>query len=127
MVATTQSIDEFLTSVRSSKGRGVALSPDRLADAFGMSKNSLATLAGVHRNTVRSRPDSEKLQSVSRNLVRVLSAAHGLAGDMDKAIFWVRNHPIAEFDHLTALELVSQGHTQAVVDYIESISSGSIG
>jgi hypothetical protein len=39
----------------------------------------------------------------------------------------VRHHPIAEFGHRTALQLVEMGKVQAVIDYIESHSAGATG
>ena len=117
---------EFLLSLKDENSR-TALSPERLADALQLSTQRLAALAHVHRNTVAMAPDSAKLQAAMGNVVRVLSAATSLTGDVDRALFWFRNEPIAEFDHLTAMQLVEQGRVQAVVDYIESISSGAAG
>ena len=61
------------------------------------------------------------------DMVRVLSAAYSLNGDLGRALFWFRNQPIPEYAHLTAMQLVEQGKAQAVVDYIESISGGAAG
>jgi hypothetical protein len=66
-------------------------------------------------------------QGFMRDTLRVLSAAMGVAGDRDRAIYWYRNTPIPEFEHLTAEHLVSTGKTDAVVLYLRSIESGSTG
>jgi len=81
----------------------------------------------VHRNTVSLTPTSPKLQDAMVDVVRVLSAAHELTDDIDRALFWFRNQPIADFDHFTPMQLVEQGKVQAVIDYIESISAGTSG
>ena len=104
-----------------------ALSPARFADALELSTQGLATLAHVHRNTVSTAPGSAKLQTAMANVMRVLSAATALTGDVDRALFWFRNEPIADFKHLTAMQLVERGKAQAVVDYLESISAGAAG
>lgn len=64
---------------------------------------------------------------ITPDALRVLSAAMGIAGDRDRAIYWYRNTPIPEFQHRTAEHLVSIGKTDAVVAYLQSIESGSSG
>ena len=59
--------------------------------------------------------------------MRALSAAMGVAGIRDRAIYWYRNTPILEFQHQTAEQLVSTGKTEAVVSCLLSIESGSSG
>ena len=126
MNAAALQFSKFLGSLKDEKSR-TALSPERLANALELSTQGLAALAHVHRNTVSMAPASAKLQTAMGNVVRVLSAATSLTGDVDHALFWFRNVPIAEFDHLTAMQLVEQGKAQTVVDYIESISVGATG
>ena len=126
MNAAAAQFSDFLANLKDGKSR-TALSPERLADALELPIQRLASLAHVHRNTVSTSPTSPKLQDAMGNVVRVLSAAYSLTGDIDRALFWFRNQPIAEFDHLTAMQLVEQGKVQAVVDYIESISAGVAG
>lgn len=58
---------------------------------------------------------------------RVLSAATALTGSAEQAREWFRRQPIAEYEHLTAAQLVEKGRAQAVVDYIASIRHGSAG
>ena len=117
---------DFLASLRA-QGSRTALSPERLADALELPMQRFAALARVHRNTVTMAPSSPKLQDAIGDVVRVLSAAHSLTGNVDRALFWFRNEPIAEFDHLTAMQLVERGNVQAVIDYLESINTGASG
>lgn len=126
MSASAVQFSDFLTSIKDDNSR-TALSPERLAGALGLPLQRLATLARVHRNTVATAPTSPKLQDAMVDVVRVLSAVHALTGDIDRALFWFRNQPIPEFDHLTAMQLVGQGKVQAVIDYVESISAGAAG
>lgn len=126
MNAIATQFTDFLTSLKDENSR-TALSPERLAGALELPVQKLAALAHVHRNTVTMAPTSPKLQDAMGDVVRVLSAAHALTGDIDRALFWFRNQPIAEFDHLTAMQLVEQGKVQAVIGYIESISGGAAG
>ncbi len=122
----TAAFPNFLKSLKE-PGSRTALSPARLADALELPVQELAGLARVHRNTVQSTPTSPKLQSAMRDVVRVLSAAYALNPDVDHVLFWFRNHPIADFGHLTPMQLVEKGNVQAVIDYIESLGAGATG
>jgi hypothetical protein len=126
MNAIATSFDHFVDSLKA-EGSAVALSPDLLAERLELPLQRLATMARVHRNTVAMAPQSQKLQDALRDVVRVLSAAHAMTGDVDRALFWFRNHPIADFGHLTPMQLVEQGRVQTVIDYIESLSAGASG
>lgn len=103
------------------------LSARGIADALGMQYQDLATLAGVHRNTLRTHPESPKLQAALRNLLRVLSAASASQPNTERALFMLKNEPIPAFRHKTILQLVAEGRTDDAVDYLESISAGFSG
>ncbi len=117
---------DFLESLKEPESPK-ALSPSRLAEALDLPVQELAGLARVHRNTLQSAPTSPKLQSAMRDIVRVLSAAYALNGDMDRSLFWFRNYPIPDFGHRTPMQLVEMGRSQAVIDYIESLGAGASG
>ena len=102
------------------------ISPQRLSKALGVKVASLAELTGVHRNTLRN-PSSERLQSRMREMVKVITAATELTGDIDKAIYWYRNEPIADYSHRTAAELVSEGHAEAVLAFLRDLENGARG
>ena len=103
------------------------LSPAKVARALSLQLQDLADSAHVHRNTLTSRPQSEKVQTLLRSILRVLSAATEAFGNRDVALSWMRNEPVPVFRHKTALDLVREGRTEAVVSYLESISAGSVG
>ncbi|MDC8013644.1 antitoxin Xre/MbcA/ParS toxin-binding domain-containing protein [Tahibacter soli] len=115
----------FLESLRTPNSP--LLSPERLAEALELPAQDLAQLARVHRNTVQLAPSSTKLQNAMVEVVKVLSAAEELTGSVDRALFWFRNHPIKEFGHRTAMELVAEGKAKAVIKYIESVGTGASG
>ena len=103
------------------------ISATGVADAFGLQYQDLATLAGVHRNTLRTHPESPRLQAALRDLMRVLSAATAVQPNTARALFMVKNEPIPAFHHKTLLQLVQEGRTDDVIDYLESISAGFTG
>ena len=97
-----------------------------LEKALGVKVANLAQLTGVHRNTLRN-PSSERLQGRMREMVKVISAATELTGDVDKAIYWYRNEPIADYGHRTAAELVADGKVEAVLAFIRDLENGARG
>lgn len=92
-----------------------------------MPYQDLASLAGVHRNTLRTHPESPRLQTALRELMQVLSAASAVQPDTQRAFFMVKNEPIPAFRHKTLLQLVQEGRADDAVDYLESISAGFTG
>ncbi len=103
------------------------IQPERFASALNLQVQELAQLAHVHRTTVSEAPANVRLQSYLRRAVQVLSAALEVANDRDRAIYWYRNVPIAEFGHRTAEQLVADNKTEAVLSYLDSIGAVSTG
>lgn len=120
----TTAISGFVESLQ--EPRMPYISPKRFSAALGVQIAGLANLAGVHRNTLRN-PASERLQDKLREMVKVISAAATLTGDVSKAIFWYRNEPIADYDHKTAAELVAEGHADAVMTHLRDLENGASG
>lgn len=103
------------------------LSTANLATVMELQQQDLANLAGVHRNTLRTHPESPKFQSTLRDLKRVLSAAVAVQPDFERGLFLVKNQPIPTFRHKTILQLLQDGRTEDAIDYLESISAGFVG
>lgn len=106
--------------------RSPHISPKRFSAALGVQVTSLADLTGVHRNTLRN-PASERLQGKLREIIKVITVAASLTGDINKAIYWFRNEPIADYDHKTAAELVAEGQLEAVLSYLRDLENGACG
>ena len=117
-------VSRFVDSLQ--EPRTPYISPSRFSKVLGVKVTSLAELTGVHRNTLRN-PSSERLQLRMREMVKVISAAAQLNGDLQKAIYWYRNEPIADYGQQTAAELVADGHAEAVLAYIRDLENGARG
>ncbi|MAZ85964.1 hypothetical protein AB1K42_29960 [Roseibium algicola] len=117
-------VSKFVDSLQ--EPRTPYISPTRFSAVLGVKVMALAELTGVHRNTLRN-PSSERLQLKMREMIKVISAAAELTGDIQKAIYWYRNEPIADYDHRTAAELVADGHADAVLAYIRDLENGARG
>jgi len=105
----------------------LVISPKRYAEKLRLDLQTVAEQAKVHRNTVTRSPNTETLQRYLRDALRVLKAASDLSGDMKKALYWFRNHPLQPFEYKTAEQLVADGKADAVVRYISMLEVGSAG
>jgi hypothetical protein len=114
----------FMESVR--EPRTAYISPKRFSEALGVPANSFASLIGLHRNTLRN-PASPRLQDKLREMARAITAAAGLTGDIQRALYWYRNQPISDYGYKTAAELVAAGHADAVMDYLRDLENGANG
>ena len=118
------SFQQFLMELRDPDG--VHIAPLRFAEALKLRQEELAALAHVHHNTPRNFPHSLQLQRYLRDAVRVLSAASEFAeDDFLRAVYWFRNDPIQPLWYKTAETLVSEGRTEQVLMYIDSLHAGT--
>ena len=118
----------FADVLKSTREQGTSrFSALGVADILGLQQQDLAELARVHRNTLRTHPESPRVQASLRDLMRVLSAAAAVQPDTQRAIFLVKNEPIPAFRHKTLLQLVQEGRTEDAIGYLESISTGFVG
>jgi hypothetical protein len=104
-----------------------SISPKRFGQVLSMDMRTLAAHARVHRNTISRAPDAESLQCYLRGSVRVMRAAVDIAGSVEKAIFWFKNNPLPAFDYKAPQDLVSEGRTDALIRYIQSLQAGFAG
>ena len=108
-------------------GRAI-LSPTRFIEMMGLDVGTFARLAHVHRNTVARAPGAASVQQHIRLNIRVLAAALAITGgDVQRAIFWYKNEPLAPFEYKTAETLVAEGRSDDVVGLLESYQAGFTG
>lgn len=127
--ATLHSInfEGFLGFLRDPDAGASTLSPKRFSEALSIDIQTLAKQAHVHRNTISRAPESESVQRFLRESLRVLRAAMDVSHDLSHAIFWYRNDPLPIFGYKTAEQLVTEGRTEDLLRYIESLEAGSAG
>ena len=119
--------DGFLNFLRDLETDSPTISPKRFGQVLRVDMQNLALKAHVHRNTIFRSPDSESVQQYLRNAVRVIRAAADVSNNIENAIFWYKNNPIPTFDYKTPQDLVSEGRTDTLVRYIQSLQSGYTG
>jgi uncharacterized protein (DUF2384 family) len=100
------------------------LSPHRMSRALRMPLSELSRVTHLHRNTLARKPQSDRVQARLGEIARIIALASDLIGDSDRAIIWFRHQPLAGFDRKTAEELVTEGHSQAVLKHLEMLEEG---
>jgi uncharacterized protein (DUF2384 family) len=106
------------------EARTGAISPRRMSKALHMQLAELSDLARVHRNSLRLKPGSAKVQSRLGDIAQIVSLAAELTGDKGRAIAWFRHQPLSGFDGRTAADLVQAGHADAVRKHLETLRDG---
>ena len=68
------------------------------------------------------------IRSSTHTIQQVLAAAAAVSGgDLEAAILWYRNEPLALFDNRTAESLVAEGRAADVLNLLEAFQAGFIG
>jgi hypothetical protein len=122
-----KSFQHLLDYLREDDLPATVLSPRRFSQALNFDLQALAEQAHVHRNTVSRAPGSQGVQAYLREALRVIKAATDLNGDLGAALFWYRNEPLTVFGYKTAERLVSEGRTEDVLRYMQSLPAGAAG
>lgn len=122
-----RNFDQFLNFLQDMETGTASLSPKRYGQVLRLDMQTLAAQAHVHRNTISRAPDAESVQRYLRESVRVMRAAVDITGSVEKAIFWFKNSPLPTFDYKTPQELVSEGRTDTLIRYVQSLQAGYAG
>lgn len=115
-------LDRFVESVLAPRQTGI--DPLRLSKQLKVNVNTLATIAGVHRNTLQKNPYSDLSQERLGAIVKIVARASTMLGDDRKAVAWFRYQPLMGFDGRTAEELVSDGQHEAVQKHLDTLEHG---
>lgn len=125
--ATIQGV-EFIAFLHDSSSGHQILLPLKFIEMMGMDIDSFAGNAHVHRSTVIRAPAAQSVQSHIRMSLQVLAAVAAASGDdLQFAIFWYRNEPLAPFAYKTAESMVAGGRATDVIDLLESFQAGFVG
>lgn len=100
------------------------LSAAKVTEMMGLDLDTFSRNAHVHRSTVIRSPAAENIQSFIHTSLQVLAAVMDASGgDLQTAIFWYRDEPLAVFDHKTAETLVTEERAADVLDLLASLPS----
>jgi hypothetical protein len=119
--------ERFIEALRDPDVPGPVVSPRRFSEVMHIDLQTLAEQAGVHRNTIARAPTSSTVQRFLRDALRVIKAGTDVTGDVDRALFWYRNQPLAPFGYKTAEQLITAGRTEDLLTYMASLTAGAAG
>lgn len=123
------SFERFLADLKdvAREERHPLINPKLFASALSIDIQTLASQAQVHRTTISRAQGAEKLQRYLRDALRVLGAAADINGDFHDALFWFRNEPLGALDYKTPEQLVSEGRSNDLLRYVQSLQAGVVG
>jgi hypothetical protein len=103
------------------------LSPTKFASVLEMDLAVLAEALGVHRNTMRLHPESQRTQERLGDFNRVFIALLELQSDAVRAAFHMKNTPIRVLGQRTLFQAVKDGDANKALRYLQTISGGQNG
>jgi hypothetical protein len=96
--------------------------PDEAPDGYQMASQAIARAQLVLEDARRTAFDILEAQDPE-----LAALAIEVLGRRDEAIRWVLDEPLEVFRGRTAWEVASQGRAEAMIAYLDSISSGFVG
>jgi hypothetical protein len=100
------------------------LSARRVAELLGVTLSELSSLIGVARNTLTAASGARKVDAALSPVVRILAMAEEMAGDERRAAIWFKHQPLPGWAGKSALDLVREGKSDKVLNYLEAVRSG---
>ncbi len=100
------------------------LSARRVSEKLGLPLTELAAMIGVARTTLTAKSGLRKVDTALSPLVRIIAMAAEMAGDEGRAAIWFKHQPLPGWGGKTALDLVRDGKSDRVLDYLESVRAG---
>jgi hypothetical protein len=100
--------------------------PGKIASAFLTTTDEVARSAGLGRDAVqrKDRVRSDKTQRRLREMVEIVNKVEPRFGSALMAYAWYRSEPLSGFSGQTAMQLVKNGRSDEVLDYIDAVDAG---
>jgi len=100
--------------------------PARLTNELRISKQELATAAGLSRDAVSktARLKAPATQGRLRDFIEIIARVLPWAGSVPHAFAWYRAQPLPSFGDQTAEDLVKAGRAEAVKAYLSRLAVG---
>ena len=95
-----------------------------LAGLFEVSQAQLARMSGLSRQLLHQSPRSSKVQRALRRLEYLFARTRNLAGSPANARIWLKmGHP--DLEGVAPIDLLEEGHIEAVEDFLLAVETGS--
>jgi hypothetical protein len=100
--------------------------PGRLTNELRISRQELATAAGLSRDAVSktARLKAPATQGRLRDFIEIIARVLPWAGSVPHAFAWYRAQPLPSFGDQTAEDLVKAGRAEAVKAYLSRLAVG---
>ena len=100
--------------------------PKKIAAALRTTSEELARTVGLGRDAVQrqDRIRSDKTQRRLREMIEIINKVEPRFGSPLVAYAWYRSEPLAGFSGQTAMQLVRDGRSAEVLDYIDAVDAG---
>jgi hypothetical protein len=99
------------------------IEPKELASLFEITQSQLARMLGVSRQRLKQSPHSVGIQRGLRRLEYLFARLRNLTGSPKNARIWLKmGHP--DFDGVAPVDLLEEGHVEAVEDFVLAIETG---
>ncbi|MCI5046882.1 MAG: MbcA/ParS/Xre antitoxin family protein [Aquisalinus sp.] len=114
---------DFLQSVITPENH---VSTDTLSDMLHITKAELALALGVSRDAVskKARASSRATQKRLRDMIEIINRILPWTGGELAAFAWYRSQPLPSFGGKTAEDLVQEGRSEDVKNYLSRIAEG---
>ena len=94
-----------------------------LAELFDINQAQLARMVGLSRQHLHRSPRSVKVQRALRRLEYLFARVRNITGSPANARIWLKmGHP--DFEGVAPVDLLEQGHLEAVEDFVGAIEQG---
>ena len=100
--------------------------PRKIASAFLTTTEEVARSAGLGRDAIqrKDRVRSDKTQRRLREMVEIVNKVEPRFGSALMAYAWYRSEPLPGFSGQTAMQLVKDGRSDEVLEYVDAVDAG---
>lgn len=102
------------------------LIPSRIAMELRTTAEEVGRTVGLGKDAMqrKDRVKSDKTQRRLRAMIEVINKVEPRFGSPMMAYAWYRSEPLPGFSGQTAMQLVRDGRTDDVLDYIDAVDAG---
>lgn len=100
--------------------------PQKIAGLLLTTQEELASSVGLGKDAIqrKDRVRSGKTQRRLREMIEIINKVEPRFGSLLIAYAWYRSEPLAGFSGFTAMQLVLDGRSADVLDYIDAVDAG---
>ena len=100
--------------------------PKKIAATLRTTSEEVARTVGLGKDAVqrKDRMRSDRTQRRLREMIEILNKVEPRFGSSLVAYAWYRSEPLAGFSGQTAMQLVRDGRSADVLDYVDAVDAG---